>query len=316
VIVRSAGPAAPGPGAEAVAKRLPEQLPPGQTRLPALLNGSSAIYRAPSAWWHRAATATGLGGAGLFVTDLVDQSHTPWGLGGLGLILATSALRRRGTPRRPLYPHLGRMTGPWRSAGASPRQLEILDEAHRLYELTPPVGYRDRQTVVNPLADAYAIFTSAAWRDPWLADRKLAIDPVEEAAEILDHLYKVTTLLGDVRQQLKVLPAGSPVVQTYRGYERALLSSVDDGLRRAKALTAYRGEVRRLETVLLGSRALADAQTFGDRVLDVVSESARHELATQQLDDSRAQLAMLESGLREITELLGTTPQLPAEPRR
>jgi hypothetical protein len=283
--------------------------------MPALLNGSSAIYRAPSAWWRRASVATGLGSAGLFVAEMVDPGD-PWGAGAVALLVTMAALRRRGTPRRPLYPYLGRMTGPWRSAGANPRQLEILDEAHRLYKLTPPVGYRDRQTVVNPLADAYSIFTSAAWRDPWLADRKLAIDPIAEAAEILDHLYKVTSLLTDVRQQLRVLRRESPAAQTYRGYERALLGSLDDGLRRAKALTAYRQEVGRLEDVLLSSRALADAQTFGDRVLDVVSESARHELATQQLDDSRAQLQMLESGLREITELLGTTPELPAEPRR
>lgn len=295
-------------------KRIAEQPRPGESRLPALLNGSSAIYQAPSAWWRRASVATGVGSAGLFTAGLVDPTD-PWSVGAVALLITTSGLRRRGAPRRPLYPHLGRMTGPWRSAGASPRQLEILDEAHRLYQLTPPVGYRDRRTVVNPLADAYAIFTSVAWRDPWLADRKLTIDPVAEAAEILDHLYKVTSLLTDVRQQLRVLTRESAAAQTYKGYERALLGSLDDGLRRAKALTAYRQEVGRLEDVLLSSRALAEAETFGDRVLDVVSESARHELAIQQLDDSRAQLQMLESGLREITDLLGTTPQLPAEPR-
>lgn len=303
------------PDAEAVTKRVAEQPRPGESRLPALLNGSAAIYRAPSVWWRRASVAAGVGSAGLFTAGLADPGD-PWGVGALGLLLTMSALRRRGAPRRPLHPHLGAMTGPWRSAGASPRQLEILDEAHRLHQLTPPVGYRDRRTVVNPLADAYAIFTSAAWRDPWLADRKLAIDPMVEAAEILDHLYKVTSLLTDVRQQLRVLPRESAAAQTYRGYERALLGSLDDGLRRSKALTAYRQEVGRLEDVLLSSRALADAQTFGDRVLDVVSESARHDLAIQQLDDSRAELQALESGLREITELLGTTPELPAEPRR
>jgi len=281
-----------------VTKRIAEQPRPGESRLPALLNGSSAIYQAPSAWWRRASVATGVGSAGLFTAGLVDPTD-PWSVGAVALLITTSGLRRRGAPRRPLYPHLGRMTGPWRSAGASPRQLEILDEAHRLY----------------PLADAYAIFTSVAWRDPWLADRKLTIDPVAEAAEILDHLYKVTSLLTDVRQQLRVLTRESAAAQTYKGYERALLGSLDDGLRRAKALTAYRQEVGRLEDVLLSSRALAEAETFGDRVLDVVSESARHELAIQQLDDSRAQLQMLESGLREITDLLGTTPQLPAEPR-
>jgi hypothetical protein len=285
-----------------------------QSRLPALLNGPRTGPKMPSRWWNRSATAAGVSAVGLIGTSFVEHPGEPWTLGGIGLLILMNALRRQGRPPRRVYPHLGRTQTAWRTAGATPYQLAILDEAHRLRNLTPPVGYRDRRTIVNPLADAYTIFTSPAWRDPWLADHKLAIDPIVEAAEILDYLHRVTGLLADVRRQLGVLPGDSAAARTYQGYQRALLASLDDGLRRARALTAYRDEVRRLEVVLAGSRALAEAETFGDRVLDVVSESARQELATQQLDESRAQLRTLESGLREITEFLGTAPSLPAQP--
>jgi hypothetical protein len=287
-----------------------------QSRLPALLNGSRSGPRMPSRWWNRSANLAGVSAVGLITTSFVDQPGAPWTLGGVGLLILMNALRRQGRPPRRSYPHLGRAQAAWRAAGATPYQLAILDEAHRLRNLTPPVGYRDRRTVVNPLADAYTIFTSPAWRDPWLADHQLSIDPVVEAAEILDYLHRVTSLLADVRRQLAVLPGDSAAARTYQGYQRALLDSLDDGLRRARALTAYRDEVRQLEGVLAGSRALAEAETFGDRVLDVVSESARQELATQQLDDSRAQLRTLENGLREITDLLGSVPTLPVEPPR
>jgi len=284
-----------------------------QSRLPALLNGSHRAPRTPSRWWIRSANAAGVSAAGLVTVGFVG-ADTVWLFGGVALMALTTGLRRLGTPPRQVYPNLGRAQFAWRAAGATPHQLAILDEAHRLRRLTPPIGYRDRRTLVDPLADAYAIFTSPAWRDPWLADHKLVIDPVVEAAEILDYLHRVTALLTDVRRQLVVLPDDSAAARTYQGYERALLGSLDDGLRRARALTAYRTEVRRLEAVLRSTQALAEAETFGDRVLDVVSESARQELATQQLDDSRSQLRTLETGLREITELLGSVPTLPAEP--
>jgi hypothetical protein len=287
-----------------------------QSRLPALLNGSASGPKLPSRWWNRTANAAGLSAVGLIAAGLVEHPGAPWTFGGVSVLILMNALRRQGRPPRRTYPNLGRTQFAWRAAGATPHQLAILDEAHRLRNLTPPVGYRDRRTIINPLADAYAIFTSPAWRDPWLADHQLSIDPIVEAAEILDYLYRVTGLLTDVRRQLGVLPPDSAAARTYQGYERALLGSLDDGLRRARALTAYREEVRRLEAVLAGSRALAEAETFGDRVLDVVSESARQELATQQLDESRAQLQTLETGLREITEFLGTAPSLPAEPPR
>ena len=286
----------------------------GPSRIPALLSGAHAIARTPSRWWHRGANAAGVSAAGLFTAGLANLDPDPFTLGGVGMLALTVALRRRGNPPRRFYPHLGRSVLAWRAAGATAHQLAVLDEAQRLRNLTPPVGYRDRRTLVDPIADAYAIFTSPAWRDPWLADHKLNIDPVAEAAEVVDYLFRVTGLLRDVRRQLAVLPPASAAARTYLGYERALLDSLDESLRRARALTAYRNEVRRLEAVLQSSRALAEAETFGDRVLDVVSESARQELATQQLDDSRAQLRTLETGLREITDLLGTPPPLPVGP--
>ena len=294
---------------------MPDVPSPEPSRLPALLNGAHAVDRVPSRWWSRMANAAGMSAAGLFTTAVVDQSSIPWSVGGISMLILMNGLRRHGRPRPVYYPHLGRDQAAWRAAGATNHQLAILDEAHRLRASSPPVGYRDHRTLVDPLADAYAIFTSPAWRDPWLADHKLVIDPVVEAAEILDHLHRVTALLTDVRRQLAVLPRDSAAARTYAGYDKALLGSLDDALRRASALTAYRDEVRRLEGVLRVSRAQAEAETFGDRVLDVVSESARQELATRQLDDSRAQLQTLEQGLREITDLLATTPQLPVQPR-
>lgn len=295
---------------------MPDVPSPQQSRLPALLNGAHAVDVVPSPWWERAANVAGASAAGLFTTAVVDASQIPWSLGGISMLILMNGLRRRGRPRRVHYRHLGRTQHAWRAAGATNRQLAILDEAHRLQAMTPPVGYRDQRTVVNPLGDAYAILTSPAWRDPWLADHKLDIEPVVEAAEIVDHLYRVTSLLRDVRRQLADVPRGSRTAQIYQGYERALLGSLDDGLRRARALTAYREEVRRLEAVLRASQVQAEAEAFGDRVMDVVSESARQELATRQLDDNRAQLRALEDGLREITDLLGSSPELPAEPRR
>ena len=296
---------------------MPAHVPPPD-RLPALLAGAVPEPARAGRWLTRGTLVSAVSGFGLLVTDAAQVGGEAFGAAGGALLVAAlgtgigSLVVRAGAPN---YPHLGRYRAQWQAAGATPRQLAILDEAHRLRAQTPPVGYRDRRTTVNPLADAYAIFTSPAWRDPWLADHQLLIDPIAEAAEILDHLHKVTGLLGEVRDHRRRLPPGSAAARTYAGYEQALLGALDDGLRRAKALTAYRTEVRRLESVLRVSRALPEAEAFGDRVLDVVSQSVRQELATQQLDDSREQLRMVEHGLREITDLLGTAPALPARPR-
>lgn len=204
------------------------------------------------------------------------------------------------------YPHLGARRVRWERAGATADQLRVLDEAHRVNRLNPPVGYGDRRTLINPLADAYAIFTSPAWLDPWLADRRLLIDPIAEAAEIIAHVHKVTGLLREVAEKIRVSAPGSNVQRTYLGYEQALRGSLDDGLRRARALTAYRVEVGKLEVLLTEQRAVPEAEAFGDRVMDLLSESARQDLAIRQLDDSRDQLRLLEAGLREITELLNS----------
>ncbi len=288
-------------------------------RLPALLAGSEPPPPRRSSRLRAASWAAGGSGVGLLLAEAALYGFNGLGPAGGALVVAgvtAGVVGVRARRRAPSYPHLGRFRAQWQAAGATPRQLAILDEAHRLRAATPPVGYRDRRTTVDPLADAYAIVTSPAWRDPWLTDHQLLIDPIVEAAEILDHLHRVTGLLAEAALQRRQLPPGSAAARTYAGYEQALLGALDDGLRRAKALTAYRGEVRRLERVLVGSRALPEAEAFGDRVLDVVSQSARHELAIRQLDDSREQLRMVEHGLREITDLLGTVPVLPTEPRR
>lgn len=224
----------------------------------------------------------------------------------LGLVNVTGDLRLLQR-----YPHLGARQAHWERAGATAAQLRMLDEAHRVNRLNPPVGYGDRRTLINPLGDAYAIFTSPAWHDPWLADRRLLIDPIAEAAEIIAHVHQVTGMLREVAEKIRVCAPGSPAQRTYLGYEQALRRSLDDGLRRARALTAYRVEVAKLEVLLTEQLALPEAEAFGDRVMDLLSESTRQEMATRQLDDSRDQLRLLETGLREITELLSSAPSTP-----
>lgn len=291
---------------------MPAHPDPAPSRLPALLNGASAAVER-SRWWRRGAVASGAGAIGMFAATTVASGEI-WSVGGTTLMALAAGLTYRGRPQRRTYPHLGRAFAAWRAAGATLRQLEILDEAHRIRALTPPVGYRDRRTVINPLADAFAVFTSPAWGDPWLADNKLTIDPVAEAAEIIDHIHRVTTLLAEVRAAAARVPPRTAARQTYTDYERALLGALDDGLRRARALSAYRSQVARLAQLLEGSRALPQAEALADRVLDVVSESARQELAAHHLDQSRVQLRQLESGLREITDLLATPSELPVAP--
>lgn len=292
---------------------LPTPTGPPPSRLPALLAGSSDLVQ-PSPWWRRGSWVAVTGALGSLSAATVSTADA-WGVGAASLFALAVGLRHQGRPLRPRFPYLGRALPAWRAAGATLAQLEILDEAHRIRSLTPPVGYRDRRTTIDPLADAYAIATSPAWRDPWLADHQLAIDPVAEAAEIIDHVHRVTSLLREVRVAARTAPPRSAARRTYGDYERALLGALDDGLRRARALSAYRAEVARLAEVLEVSRALPRAEAFADRVLDVVSESARQDLAAKHLDDSRAQLGLLESGLREITDLLGSAPLLPEEPR-
>lgn len=287
---------------------------PAESRLPALLNGAS-LTAPPSRWWSRGAVAAGAGSVAMFVATTATSADV-WGVGGTALAALTVGLVHRGRPPRRRYVHLAGALPAWRAAGARPDQLEILDEAHRIRALTPPVGYRDRRTVINPLGDAYAIFTSPAWRDPWLADHQLTIDPVAEAAEVIDHVHRVTALLAEVRTAAATVSSSSAARRTYADYERALLGALDDGLRRARALSAYRNEVARLASVLVTSRALPQAEAFADRVLDVVSESARQDLAARYLDESRVQLRQLESGLREITDLLSAPPELPVAPHR
>lgn len=219
-------------------------------------------------------------------------------------------------------PDLGPRAARWAQAGASPLQLRILNEAHRVDALNPPVGYGDRRTLINPLADSYAIFTSPAWRDPWLVDRKLWIDPIVESAEIIAYVHQVTSMLREVGAKMSASTPGSAAYRAYAGYQRALLASLDDGLTRARALTDYRTQVAQLEVLLQNQRALLEAEAFADRVRDVLSESARQTLAAAQLEDGREQLALVEAGLREITEMFtssswsGTSPEPVEGPQR
>ena len=214
------------------------------------------------------------------------------------------------------YPEIPKATQKlWLAAGATGPQLAALNEAHRLRRLTPPVGYGDRRTLANPLADAYAITTSAAWSDPWLADRRLLIDPVAEAHAILESFHKITALAAEARRRQQAAPPGSSTRAAYALHEQALGQALDETLRRAGARARYRIEVQRLERLLADQRSLPEAQAFADRVLDVLSETAQHAYAVRHLEDSQAQLRMLEATLREITDLLtGADALLPPPP--
>jgi hypothetical protein len=222
---------------------------------------------------------------------------------GMFLVIGVSV----GSTMLKLYPDLGARKRLWVQAGATPAQLSTLNEIHRLQRLNPPAGYGDRRTMINPLADAYAIFSSRAWRDPWLADRQLLIDPIAEAADIVDYVHRVTQMLAEINAKKVAASPGSATRAQYEMYQNALRQSLDVALRRAKALTQYRREVEKLERLLDDQRSWPAAAALGDRVMDVLSESARHDLATSQLRESSAQLRLIESGLREITLVLNET---------
>jgi hypothetical protein len=222
---------------------------------------------------------------------------------GMFLVIGVSV----GSTMLKLYPDLGARQRLWVQAGATSAQLSTLNEIHRVQRLNPPVGYGDRRTMINPLADAYAIFSSRAWRDPWLADRQLLIDPIAEAADIVDYVHRVTQMLAEINAKKVAASPGSATRTQYEMYQNALRQSLDVALRRAKALTQYRREVEKLERLLDDQRSWPAAAALGDRVMDVLSESARHDLATSQLRESSAQLRLIESGLREITLVLNET---------
>ncbi len=261
------------------------------------------------------------GGSGLF---LLINGASQAGAGGeastiIGSLLITGAgaialgrigPRRRGSGRNrnaEYYPHLGSRKQLWVNAGATQAQLRQLDEIHRLSRLNPPVGYGDGRTVINPLSDAYAVFCSPAWRDSWLADRQLVIDPISEAGEIIGYVNRVTQMIREVIDKKNAAGPGSATRAQYGSYERALLESLNVVLRRARAFTHYRDEVRRLELILADQRSWPEAAALADRVMDVLAETARHDLATDYLDQSRVQLQMTENGMREITAILADT---------
>lgn len=203
-----------------------------------------------------------------------------------------------------MYPHLGRFRAAWERAGASPDALRAMDSAHRAAANNPLVRFRYGQRHIDPLADAFAIFSSPVWRDPWLADRRLTIDPVFEANEIIQHTSRVDRMLREVAAKKSRLPQGSQARLHYASYERALLRSLDAARHRAVALNNYRQQVVRLEIIQADQQALTEAESMADRVLDLLSETERHALHTEEVQRSVTELASAEDHLRELTTIL------------
>lgn len=203
-----------------------------------------------------------------------------------------------------MYPHLGRFRPAWERAGASPDVLRLMDAAHRAAANNPLVRFRFGQRQIDPLADAFAIFSSPVWRDPWLADRRLTIDPVFEASEIVHHIGRIDRMLRDVAAKKSRLARGSQARLHYQTYEQALLRSLDSARHRAVALNDYRQQVARLEIIQTDQRALAEAQSMADEVLDLLSEAERHAIHTRQVQESVIELASAEDQLRELTTIL------------
>lgn len=227
----------------------------------------------------------------------------------LALVLVTACIVRLvRAGRRYLanpYPELDRRTQQlWQQAGATRPQLAVLNDLQGIRKSLPPVGYGDRRTLANPVADAYAIMRSSAWSDPWLADRQLTIDPVAEAYAITESFGKITSLLRTADLRMRMAPPASATRQAYAGHVRTLRLALDETLKRSAALSRYRFEVERLAEVLADRRGLVAAEVFSEQVLDVVSESVQHEFATRHLEDSRAQLRQVETTLHEITAIL------------
>lgn len=215
-----------------------------------------------------------------------------------------------------MYPHLGRFRAAWQRAGASPEVLQLVDAAHQAAFDNPLVLFRYRNRRIDPLGDAFAIFSSPVWRDPWLADRRLTIDPVFEASEIIHHTNRVDRMLREVAARKAQLRQGSVARQHYATYEQALLRSLDAARHRAVALNNYRQQVARLEIIQADQRALPEAEAMADRVLDLLSEAERQKLHAEQVQQSVTELASAEDHLRALTTILtGHAIETPSDPQ-
>lgn len=237
------------------------------------------------------------------LADLAGMLATV-GLVGLGAFLLYH--HKHGWNFFRVYPHLGMQRArAWARAGAKTTQLELLDQLHgemassRVHPEWPG-------KVTQPLTDAHAILGSPAWRDPWLRDHRLIIDPIFEATEIIRYVHSVSSMLHEVEDAARGLPPGTASSQQYAIYSKALRDSLGTARTRAVALHGYRQQVRRLELILQDQHRLPQATALGDRVMGVVAESARHEVHAQLLRQNTQQLAMIEQGLREITTILGS----------
>ncbi|MBO0882406.1 MAG: hypothetical protein J2P17_19150, partial [Mycobacterium sp.] len=85
---------------------------------------------------------------------------------------------------------------------------------------------------------------------------------------------------------------------------------------RIQALAAYAAQVAELSTLLQSQELYPQIERDADSVLDLRSESRRHELAAEHTNRQRQDLQHLEQGLREIQTLLTTDLSLRLPARR
>lgn len=164
----------------------------------------------------------------------------------------------------------------------------------------------------SPGDDALQIVTSRAWSDPWLADHRLDIAPLHEATEIYEYLLRIAENVTEFHRKAERL-ADAPEAATYRDYIENLTGDLTAVQRRIEALAGYATQIAELSRLLYSQELLPQIERDTDRVLNLQSESRRHELAAEHIDRQRRDLLHLEQGLREIQTLLTTDPgsQLP-----
>ncbi len=226
-------------------------------------------------------------------------------IGTAGVAIVRSVVRSADDRR---WPELGARRNAWRAVGAGDEQLDALEQAHLRQRRMRSTSLVTEAGPVRPLADAFAICRSPAWRDPWLTYRRLQIDPVAEACEIVGFLDRVAALMTEARARSAFLPPDSMTAQRYVRYQRDLHQAYRHAAQRAEALHAYRVQVDRLAALVADQSRLAETEAFGERVRDLLAEGAGHDVGRGFVVDSTASLQRIEQELRAAHTVLASHP--------
>lgn len=212
------------------------------------------------------------------------------------------AYRRDPSPDLSAWPGAGELV----RSGLSYPDLLALGQGVRQLDRGSAPAISELWSERAPITDALEILQSPVWSDPWLRDRRLEIDPAREAYEIIDYLQRVDVVYADLAAKHEQFGVTS-------GYDRMmqhLVSEVPAVQRRADALHEYARQLKHLEQVLAVEDALPQIDADQQRVLDLLSESVRHELAADYLAERSGQLELIATTLQGLKDQL-TTESLP-----